>query len=112
MMFKKNEGVIDRSMRVTLGLALLPIGLVRLGGMRGRKLGVLFAGLGVMGLITGITGVSALYGPLGFSTVGKEKALLAKCSSMMAGCHREQSNAAQSCCSHQQSTEETCHQKQ
>ncbi len=110
-MFKKNEGILDRSMRVALGLALLPIGLFRLGGVRGRKLGVLFAGLGVIGLFTGITGVSALYNPFGFSTVGKEKALLARCASRMSGCHGGQSNAAQSCCSHQHSTEETCHQQ-
>ncbi len=110
-MFKKNEGILDRSMRVALGLALLPIGLFRLGGVRGRRVGIVFTSLGTVGLITGITGVSALYSPFGFSTIGKEKALLTKCSSMMAGYHSGQSYAAQPCCSHQQSTEETCHQQ-
>lgn len=110
-MFKKNEGVLDRFTRTALGTVLLPIGLFRLGAVRGKRLGLLTASLGVVGLITGITGVSALYSSFGLSTVGKEKALLGKCSAMMTGCHSEGSNATESCCSHQQSDEETCHQQ-
>lgn len=86
-MFKRNEGILDRIVRVALGMVLLPAGLFLLGGLRGRVLGLLATGLGVIGLITGFTGVCILYIPFGISTLEKEKELIAMCSSMAAGCH-------------------------
>ena len=84
-MFKRNEGILDRIVRVALGLVLLPAGLFWLGGLQGSVPGLLIAGLGVMGLITGFTGVCPLYIPFGISTLEKEKELMARCMSMMAG---------------------------
>jgi len=72
-MFKRNEGTLDRIVRVVLGTVLLPAGLFWLGGLQGNVLGLLAAGLGVLGLITGLTGVCILYIPFGISTLETEK---------------------------------------
>ncbi len=96
-MFKRNEGIIDRMVRVSLGVVLLPTGLFLLGGLQGSVLGLLAAGLGAVGLITGFTGVCPTYIPFGISTLEKEKELIAKCQSMAAGCWRGQPSAGQMC---------------
>ena len=87
-MFKTNEGILDRIMRVTLGLVLLPVGLFLLGGWQGRVLGLVVAGFSALPLITGLTGFCPLYVPFGVSTLEKEQELTAKlmtrCMSMMA----------------------------
>ena len=85
-MFKRNEGILDRIVRVALGMVLLPAGLFWFSGFQGGILSLLAAGLGLMGLITGLTGVSILYIPFGISTLEKEKELIARCASMAAGC--------------------------
>jgi hypothetical protein len=74
-MFKRNEGTLDRIVRVALGIVLLASGLFWLGGLQGSVLGLLAAGLGVIGLFTGVTGVCILYIPFGISTLEKEKEL-------------------------------------
>jgi hypothetical protein len=84
-MFKRNVGILDRIVRVTLGLVLLPAGLFLLGGLQGSVPGLLVAGLGLLGLVTGVTGFCPLYVPFGISTLEKEKELIAMCTSMMAG---------------------------
>jgi hypothetical protein len=56
-MFKRNEGMLDRIGRVVLGMGLVPAGLFWLGGLQGSVIGLVASGLGVMGLITGFTGV-------------------------------------------------------
>jgi len=81
-MFKRNEGILDRIVRVALGLVLLPAGLIWY-GLQGNIVGLVIAGFGVLGLLTGFTGVCPLYIPFGFSTLGKEKELFARCMSMM-----------------------------
>lgn len=94
-MFKRNEGILDRIVRVTLGVVLLPVGLFLLGGLQGSVLGLVFAVLGGIGLITGLTGFCLLYVPFGINTLEKEKELvdrftskatgmIEKCMSMMA----------------------------
>ena len=72
-MLKRNEGILDRILRVALGMVLLPAGLFWLGELQGSVLGLLAAGLGVLALITGFTGVCPLYLPLGISTLEQEK---------------------------------------
>ena len=72
-MFKRNEGIIDRTLRVLLSMVLLPTGLFWLGGLQGSILGLVATGLGVMGLITGFTSVCILYLPFGISTLKAEK---------------------------------------
>jgi hypothetical protein len=84
-MFKKNEGILDRIVRVGLGLMLLPVGLFLLGGLQGSVFGLVVTGFGVWLLITGLTGVCPLYIPLGINTLEKEKELIDRCGSMAAG---------------------------
>ena len=83
-MFKRNEGTIDRILRVALAMVLLPVGLFLLGGLQGSLLGLLVAGLSMLPLATGLTGFCPLYVPFGISTLGKEKELMALCASMAA----------------------------
>ncbi len=83
-MFKRNVGIFDRIVRLVLGTVLLPAGLFVLGGLQGSVLGLLIAGFGVLGLVTGSIGFCPLYIPFGISTLEKERELIAKCTSMMA----------------------------
>lgn len=83
-MFKKNEGVLDRIVRVALGLMLLLTGLLLFGVLQGNIYGMVVAGFGVWVLITGLIGVCPLYIPLGISTLEKEKELIARCRSIAA----------------------------
>lgn len=80
-MFKRNEGILDRIVRFVFGMVALPAGLIGLGGLQGSGLGLIIAGLGLLALITGLTGFCILYVPFGFSTLEKEQALIAKCTS-------------------------------
>lgn len=75
-MFKKNEGILDRIVRVTLGVVLLPSGLFWLDGLQGSVSGLVVAGLGGIGLLTGLTGFCLLYVPFGINTREKEKELI------------------------------------
>lgn len=72
-MFKRNEGILDRIVRLVVGMALLPAGLLWLGGWQGSAFGLLTAGLGVFVLITAFTGVCVLYIPFGISTLESGK---------------------------------------
>ena len=72
-MFKRNEGTLDRILRVALGTVLLPAGLFWLGGLQGSIVGLLAIGLGVIGWFTGFIGVCPLYIPFGISTLEAEK---------------------------------------
>lgn len=110
-MFKRNEGVLDRSVRVVLGLVLLPTGLLLLGGLQGSVLGLVAAGLGVLVLITGFTGVCPLYMPFEISTLEKEKELMSMCSSMAANCSPGNSSPRQTCCQDPQSMGKTHNQQ-
>ena len=85
-MFKHNEGIIDRTLRVALAIVLLSVGLFLLGGWQGNVSGLIVAGVGLLPLITGLTGFCPLYVPFGISTLEAEKRLMARCMSMMAGC--------------------------
>lgn len=85
-MFKRNEGIVDRIVRVTLGFVLLPTGLFLLGGFQGSVLGLVATGLGAIALIAGATGVCPTYVPFGISTLEMEKRLISRCRTMAAGC--------------------------
>lgn len=62
---KMNEGPVDRVIRVLLGIALLYIGYFVVGGTWGIVLDV----LGVVAVVTGLTGFCLLYRLFGsFST--------------------------------------------
>lgn len=83
-MFKRNEGILDRVLRVGLATVLLPVGLLLLGVWHSTVPGLIVTGLGSLALITGLTGFCPLYIPFEISTLDAEKRLMAKCRSMMA----------------------------
>jgi len=67
-MFKRNLGRLDRTMRVTAGIALALIGLFPLGGWRGNSAGIDVALFSLWPLMTGVVGFCGLYVPFGIST--------------------------------------------
>ncbi len=71
-MLKKNLGPLDRTVRLVVGVALLPIGLFLLGGWQGNGNGILVAVLALVALATSVTGSCPAYLPFGISTL-KEK---------------------------------------
>ena len=96
-MFKRNEGIIDRTLRVALAIVLLSVGLFLLGGWQGNVSGLIVAGVGLLPLITGLTGFCLLYVPFGISTLEGEKRLMARCTSMMADCLPGNQSAGRMC---------------
>jgi hypothetical protein len=84
-MFTRNIGILDRVVRVALGLVLLPVGLFLFSGLQGKILGLVIAGLGGLGLITGFTGFCPLYIPFGINTLKKEQELFARVTSTAGG---------------------------
>ena len=59
-----NEGTIDRTLRVLLGVALVALAYTR---------GWTWAYIGVAPIITGATGICPLYSVLGINTCGMKK---------------------------------------
>lgn len=72
-MFKRNEGTLDRIARLALATVLLPAGLFLLGALQGNVAGLFAVGVGLIGLITGVTGVCPTYNLFGISTLEPEK---------------------------------------
>ena len=70
-MFQRNEGPVDRTIRIVLGVVLLLVGLWLLNGLGGAAGGIIVAVIGAILLITGITGFCGLYRLLGISTLKK-----------------------------------------
>ena len=62
----KNEGMIDRAVRVVLGVALLIIGFAAMGGTAGTVVGI----VGLVPLLTGLAGWCPLYSVFGIRTTG------------------------------------------
>ena len=67
---KPNEGATDRIIRLILGVVLIIIGWLVLGN---GTLGIIFDIIGVILLITGITGFCTIYRVLGISTIKTPK---------------------------------------
>jgi hypothetical protein len=65
-----NEGSVDRVARVILGTALMLIGFVVVGGTGGTVLGV----IGLVPLLTGLSGWCPLYSLLGVDTCSRRDA--------------------------------------
>ncbi|RIV28619.1 DUF2892 domain-containing protein [Alicyclobacillaceae bacterium I2511] len=59
----KNEGPLDRGIRIVLGIIFIIAGIVANGGWA-----VLFYIIGIIALFTGLTGVCLLYKLLGMDT--------------------------------------------
>lgn len=68
-MFQRNEGTLDRVLRVLIGAVLLPVGLFILGGAGAGVVGVVVAAFGLWVLATGAAGVCPLYVPFKISTI-------------------------------------------
>lgn len=96
-MFKHNEGILDRILRVLLSIVLLLVGLFLLNGLQGSVPGLVVAGLGLLPLTTGLTGFCPLYVPFGISTLGMEKEIMALCTSMAANCDPVNRSAGHVC---------------
>jgi hypothetical protein len=73
-MFKRNMGRLDRTLRLVVGSALVPIGLVTLGGWQGNWLGLLVLGFTLLPFVTSLTGFCPVYVPFGISTREAENA--------------------------------------
>jgi hypothetical protein len=97
-MFKRNEGILDRLARITLGLVIIPIGLFVLGGLQGRAVGLVFVVVGTVTLVTGLIGICLLYIPFGISTLNMENQLVARCRTMASGCSTNANFAAGPLC--------------
>jgi hypothetical protein len=69
-MFAKNEGPVDRTIRVVAGFALIAVGLFVLRGVEASVAGIVVAAFGGWLVATGTIGVCLLYLPLGISTLG------------------------------------------
>jgi Protein of unknown function (DUF2892) len=68
-MFHRNEGPLDRGLRLVAGMVLLPVGLFVLGGVNGAIVGLIPAVFGVVGLVTAATGFCPTYTLFRFSTL-------------------------------------------
>ncbi len=97
-MFKRNEGILDRIVRVTLGLMLTPIGLFVLGGLHGQVAGLVFTVLGAIALITGVTGICPTYNLFGIDTLNMEKQAFGRIRSMAARCRTNANTGASFTC--------------
>lgn len=65
----RNMGRLDRALRFIAGTALIPVGLLSLGGWQGDVIGLAIAGFALVPLATSATGVCPLYIPFGVSTL-------------------------------------------
>ena len=65
---RRNVGGLERCVRLMVGCALLALGLLVLGGLRGETWGLVVAGIGIVMLATGLFGFCPLYVPFGIST--------------------------------------------
>ncbi len=69
MTLQRNEGSLDRAIRLVAGIVLLPVGLFLLDGLQGETVGVIVAVAVVLVLLTGASGVCLMYLPFGISTL-------------------------------------------
>lgn len=70
---KKNMGLVDRTLRIIAGVALIPIGLVTLGNGQGDLTGIVVAAVAALPILTGMTGFCPAYVPFGISTAGAQR---------------------------------------
>jgi len=67
-MFKRNEGTVDRVIRAVAGLVLIWLGLWPLHGLQAAAWGIVVGVVGLILVVTGITGFCLIYRLLGIST--------------------------------------------
>jgi hypothetical protein len=66
-MINKNEGTLDRFIRIMLGIVMMAVGFGVMSGGGGIALGV----IGAMVFFTGVTGVCLIYKLFNLNTLGK-----------------------------------------
>jgi hypothetical protein len=66
-MSNKNEGTLDRLIRITLGIVMMAVGFGVMSGGGGIALGV----IGAMVFFTGVIGVCLIYKLFNLNTLGK-----------------------------------------
>ena len=66
-MLNKNEGTLDRFIRILLGIVMMAVGFRVMSGSGGIALGV----IGAMVFFTGVTGVCLIYKLFNLNTLGK-----------------------------------------
>jgi Protein of unknown function (DUF2892) len=71
-MLRKNEGTVDRAIRIVVGAALASVGLFVLDGLQGSVVGIVAAAFGFWFVLTGAIGICPLYIPFGFNTLGRQ----------------------------------------
>jgi hypothetical protein len=71
-MFQKNEGPVDRTIRVVVGILLIAVSLWLLGGLEASVAGVVVAAFGLWLIVTGAIGVCPGYVPFGINTLPKK----------------------------------------
>ena len=71
-MFAKNEGPVDRTIRVVAGILLVAVSLWLLGGLGASIAGVVVAAFGLWLIVTGAIGVCPGYVPFGINTLPKK----------------------------------------
>jgi len=71
-MLRRNVGRLDRTLRLLVGLSLIPVGLFALQGAAGSLTGIVVTAFAVMPILTGLTGFCPGYLPFGVSTVSDD----------------------------------------
>lgn len=69
-LFPRNEGPLDRAIRLILGFVLIPVGLWALDGVQASVVGIVVAAVGLIPLVTGAIGSCPTYRLFGFDTLG------------------------------------------
>jgi hypothetical protein len=72
-MFRKNEGPLDRGIRLVGGAALVALGLTVWDGLDGSVLGIVVAAFGAWFVVTGAIGFCPLYVLLGIDTLPRRE---------------------------------------
>lgn len=72
-MFRKNEGSLDRAIRIVAGMVFISAGLFLLEGIQGSAVGLVLSALGLWFVVTGAVGVCPMYTPFGITTLRREE---------------------------------------
>jgi hypothetical protein len=72
-MFRRNEGPLDRAIRLVGGAALIAVGLSVLGGLDVSVLGIVVSAFGLWFMVTGAIGFCPMYVLFGISTVPRRR---------------------------------------
>ncbi len=68
-MFKRNEGTIDRLLRLAVAIVFMPAAIFWLGALQGTIPGLVALAIGLIGLVTALTGFCLPYALFGVSTL-------------------------------------------